>query len=71
MPQNPLTPFGKEIKHRLVDLDKQNAWLIEEVKKRTGLYFDSSYLAKIMNGQQSSPRIINAICEILDIQKGA
>lgn len=71
MPQNPLTPLGKEIKHRLIDLDKQQAWLIEQVKEKTGLYFDSSYLSKVMNGQQSSPRIVNAICEILGIQKGA
>ena len=71
MPQNPLTPFGKEVKHRLIDLDKQQAWLIEEVKEKTGLYFDSSYLSKVMCGQLSSPKIINAICEILSIQKGA
>lgn len=62
-----ITQFGKTIKHRLIDLDKQQAWLIDEVEKKTGLYFDSSYLYKVMIGVNNSPRIIGAICEILSI----
>lgn len=64
----PLTPFGREIKHRLIDLNKRSAWLIEEVKNKTGLYFDSSYLYKIMIGAHKTPKVIGAICEILNIE---
>lgn len=62
-----LTPFGKAIKKKLVDLDRNHAWLIEQVAARTGLYFDGSYLHKIMTGKLNTPKVIQAICEILDI----
>lgn len=63
-----MTPFGKEVKKRLIDLDKEQKWLIESVANRTGLYFDDSYLWKICNGVLKPPKIIKAICEILDIE---
>ena len=34
-----LCNFGKEIKKRLVDIDKNQEWLITEVRADTGLYF--------------------------------
>lgn len=33
--------FGKEIKKKLVDINQSQECLIQEVKKETGLYFDS------------------------------
>lgn len=62
-----ITQFGKEIKKRLVDLGRSQSWLIERVSADTGLYFDRSYMNKIMKGQLNTPKIVNAICEILDI----
>lgn len=62
-----LTPFGKEIKKRLVDLDQSQGWLISQVSAKTGLYFDRSYLHKIMAGKLATPRIIAAIKEVLEI----
>lgn len=62
-----ITPFGKEVKKRLVDLDRNQSWLIERVAAKTGLYFDRSYMNKIMKGQLCNPKIIQAIREILDI----
>lgn len=62
-----LTPFGKEIKKRLVDIDRTQAWLIEQVQGTTGLYFDRSYMHKIQTGQLATPKIIQAIREILDL----
>ena len=61
------TNFGKTIKKALIDLDKNEVWLIEQVKERTNLYFDNSYLYKIKTGQHSTPSIVTAICEILQI----
>lgn len=62
-----LTPFGKEIKKRLVDIDRTQAWLIEQVQGTTGLYFDRSYMRKIQTGQLATPKIIQAIRDILDL----
>lgn len=64
-----LIPFGKEIKKKLVDMDRNQNWLIEKVAATTGLYFDRSYLHKIMTGQLNTPKIIQAIREILDISE--
>ena len=61
------TQFGKEIKKRLVDIDQRQSWLIEQVRLKTGLYFDSSYMCKIISGQLNTPSIVQAIREILDI----
>lgn len=59
--------FGKKIKHRLLDIGKNQIWLIEQVKADTGLYFDSSYLYKIQTGKVSTPSITASIRKILDI----
>jgi len=65
--KNTLTPFGKAVKKKLVDMDKDHSWLIERVANLTGLYFDRSYLHKIMTGKLGTPKIVKAICEILEI----
>ena len=62
-----LTPFGKQIKKRLVDIDRTQAWLIEQLRAVTGLYFDRSYMHKIQTGQLSTPKIVRAIQDILDL----
>lgn len=63
-----LTNFGKDIKKRLLDIDQNQNWLIERVKEKTGLYFDSSYMNKILTGAAKTPSITRAICEILEIE---
>lgn len=69
MKNNIFCPFGKTIKKRLIDLEKDQVWLIGEVRQKTGLYFDSSYLYKIMIGKLQTPSIKNAICEILELSQ--
>lgn len=64
-----ITEFGKEVKKRLVDIDCNQNWLIEQVRIKTGLYFDSSYMSKILTGQLATPGIIQAIREILNISE--
>lgn len=63
-----LCDFGKEIKKRLVDLDQSQEWLIEEVRRDTGLYFDNGYLYKILTGTRSAPRIVQSIRTILGME---
>lgn len=60
--------FGKKVKIALIERGKNQTWLVEEVAKRTGLYIDSAYMSRILSGQNRSPKIVNSICEILDIQ---
>ena len=64
---NQLSEFGKQVKKKLIDLNKSQTWVIEEVNKKTGLYFDSSYMYKIQTGKKTTPKIMEAISEILDI----
>lgn len=61
--------FKKKAKIRLIELGKSQKWLEEQVREKTGLFFDSSYLAKIFNGERNAPKIKAAICEILNIKE--
>ena len=63
------TDFGKSIKKKLVDLDLTQNWLIEQVTEKTGLFFDSSYLNKILTGKKATPKIVRAIREILELEE--
>jgi len=64
-----VTAYGKQIKKRLVDLDQSQAWLIQEVIKKTGRFMDSGYLYKIMTGERKAPTIVTAINEILGLKE--
>ncbi len=64
-----LTPYGKAIKKRLIDLDKPQTWLIEQVKERTGQYCDSSLLYKLSTGQLNVPKIRAAVNQILGLDE--
>lgn len=46
--------FGKAVKIRLIEMEKTQDWLIEQVRERTGDYFDSSYLYRILSGKLSA-----------------
>lgn len=62
-----ITAFGKEVKKRLVDIDCNQAWLVENVRKETGQFFDGGYLQKILTGQHNAPKIVQAIRTVLDL----
>lgn len=63
-----LCDFGKEIKKKLVDIDQTQEWLIQQVKEDTGLFFDSSYMHKVLTGKIATPKIIESIAKILDLE---
>ena len=63
------TEYSKQVKKRLIDLDKSQKWLIESVKERTGLFLDSAYLSRILKGERNPKKIICAIDEILEVEK--
>ena len=64
-----MTDFEKKIKMALLERGLNQKWLIEEVTRRTGLYFDRSYLCKIVSGENRNSKIIDAINEILGLDK--
>ena len=51
-------------------MDRSQEWLIERVKELTGLYMDSKYMSKVLNGQRNPPKIISAINQILELESG-
>lgn len=59
--------FRRQIKHRLIDLNKTQTWLCGEVTKRCGRYCDSSMLKKIYDGKLPGSIIIQTIREILEL----
>ena len=68
--------FGKAVKIRLIEMDKDQSWLIEQVRERTGDYFDSSYLFRLMTGRitgetgyNGKPGKAQVIREILELPK--
>ena len=63
-----LSDYGKAIKMRLIELDKPQTWLIQQVRDETGLYFDDSYLWKILYGKVKTPSMVEAINTILGIE---
>lgn len=63
-----LTKFGKSICIALINNNKSQKWLIDQVQEKTGLYFDGGYLYKIKLGRVATPKIVTAIEGILDIK---
>lgn len=62
------TDFGLCVKTELLRTGKSQKWLEETVSEATGLYVDGGYMHKILTGQRNAPKIVDAICEILNIQ---
>lgn len=69
MNQSKFTDFGLCVKTELLRTGKEQKWLEEAVSEKTGLYVDSGYMYKILTGQRNAPKIVEAICEILNIQE--
>lgn len=59
--------FGLCVKTELLRTGREQKWLEEAVSEMTGLYVDSGYMYKILTGQRNAPKIVAAICEIMDI----
>ena len=61
--------FGLCVKTELLRQGKEQKWLETAVSEKTGLYVDNSYMYKILTGQRNAPKVVTAICEILDIKE--
>lgn len=63
------TDFGLCVKTELLRMGKEQKWLEEAVSEKTGLFVDNGYMYKILTGQRNAPKIVAAICEVLNIQE--
>lgn len=59
--------FGLCVKTKLLQNGKDQKWLEKAVSEKTGLFVDNGYMYKILTGQRNAPKIVAAICEILNI----
>lgn len=66
--ENFWSEFGIEVKLQLLKRGMKQNELIEKVNEDTGLYFDDSYLYKILKGERSPNKIVQSICKILEIE---
>ncbi len=65
------TDFGLCVKTELLRQGKTQKWLEEAITEKTGLYVDSGYMHKITTGERNAPKIVAAICELLNIHEEA
>ena len=65
MPKRELTKFGKEAKMQLILINQTQEWLIQQVRKRTDMYVDSSILYKVFTGQVNSTALKKHIRVVL------
>jgi transcriptional regulator with XRE-family HTH domain len=61
--------FGLCVKNKLLKQGMSQRWLAKAVSEKTGLYVDDSYITKILTGKRNAPKIVDAICEILSIER--
>lgn len=65
---NDYSSFGLKVKAKLIEPPmRTQAWLLKEVRNRTGLYIDPPYMSKILKGKCQPPKIVQAIKDILNI----
>lgn len=69
MNNSKFTDFGLCVKTELLRMGKEQKWLEETVSEKTGLFVDGGYMYKILTGQRNAPKIVAAICEILNIRE--
>ena len=61
--------FGLCVKTELLRRGKEQKWLEDAVKEKTGLYVDSGYMYKILTGKRNAPKVVAAIREILGLEE--
>lgn len=69
MKNSKFSDFGLCVKTELLRQGKEQKWLEEQISEKTGLFIDSGYMYKILTGRRNAPKIVEAICEILDIKE--
>ena len=61
------SPFRREVRKRLIEMDMTSAELAEKINEATGRHFDASYIAKVCDGERWSPCVMEHLCRYLDL----
>lgn len=69
MNKSKFSDFGLAVKTKLLMEGKEQKWLEEAIAEKTGLYVDGGYLYKILTGKRNAPKIVEAIKEILGMER--
>ena len=69
MNESKFSDFGLCVKTELLRRGKDQNWLEQTVSEKTGLFVDHGYMYKILTGQRNAPKIVSAICEILNLSE--
>lgn len=69
MNNSKFSDFGLLVKTELLRQGKEQKWLEAAVSEKTGLFVDNGYMYKILTGQRNAPKIVAAICEVLNIHE--
>lgn len=67
MKKKELTEFGRKIEIGLISFNQTQEWLIEEVRKKSGMYVDRSIMHKIKTGQVKDSALNNYIRDVLEM----
>ena len=60
--------WGLCVKTELLRIGKDQKWLEGAIAEKTGLFVDNGYMYKILTGKRNAPKIVAAICEILNVE---
>ncbi len=63
MKRRQLTPMGKRIVKKLVDMDRTQVWLCNEIGVK------KSYLNRILHGERGGQKYISKIYDILELDE--
>ncbi len=69
MNMSKFSDFGLCVKTKLLQTGRSLKWLEKAVSEKTGMFVDGGYMYKILTGKREPTKIIEAICEILDIKE--
>lgn len=64
--------FGLSVKTKLLGPPARTlAWLCNQVREDTGMYVDSARMSRIITGADNSPRIMESITRVLNLDDDA
>ena len=61
------TPFRREVRKRLIEKGMSSAELAAKINDATGRHYGVGYIAKVCDGEQWSPCVMEHVCRYLDL----
>lgn len=61
------TPFRREVRKRLIERGMTSAELAAKINEEAGRHYGVGYIAKVCDGEQWSPCVMEHVCRILEL----